>query len=108
MKAKAILILATFSLAPWAVDAQKPLQDAEVRDLMINGNLSAYTGPCPCPFSVDKMGKECGENSVYSQSPGQMKCYRGDISDQEVAQYRKENNIDVPKLPWDQDKKEGY
>ncbi len=87
----------------------KPMPDGDVKALIINGNISSYQGDCPCPYSQDRDRRNtCGENSVYNQNPGEIKCYPGDISDQELKQFRIENNIEVPKLPWDKKKKEGY
>lgn len=86
----------------------KPLPDGEVRDLIIRGNISAFEGECPCPYTLDKNKNICGENSSYNQNPGTVKCYPGDISDQELRQFRERNNIDAPKLPWERDKREGY
>ncbi len=89
----------------------KPLPDGEARDLMIRGNISAFQGECPCPYSPDTKSVErepCGENSFYNQNPGSIKCYAGDISDEELKQFRNQYQIEEPKLPWDKDKKPGY
>ncbi len=96
------------STAAFAESETKPLKDGDVRQLIINGNISSFQGECPCPYHNDKNGNKCGENSAYNQNPGEIKCYPGDISDQELKQFRIDNNIDAPKLPWDKTKKEGY
>lgn len=99
-----LLVVASLSFA----QETKPLPDGEVRDLIIRGNISAFEGECPCPYTLDKNKNICGENSSYNQSPGSVKCYPGDISDQELRQFRSQNNIEPPKLPWEKDKREGY
>ncbi len=109
MKAKGLLILFTLGSinAVYASDG-KPLPDGEARDLIIRGSISSYEGDCPCPYSIDKERNECGENSAYRQSPGSIKCYPGDISEDELQQFRSNSNIPEPKMPWDKEKKPGY
>ncbi|MBS0288782.1 MAG: hypothetical protein JSS07_01935 [Proteobacteria bacterium] len=102
------LYLVIIVLLPMNVLASKPLSDGGVRDLIISGNISAYEGDCPCPYSVDKRKDTCGDHSAYSVYPGEIKCYPGDISDAEVRQYREQYLVDEPKLPWEKSKKEGY
>lgn len=88
----------------------KPLPDGEARDLIIRGNISAFEGECPCPYSEkDTPSRDpCGESSFYNQSPGSIKCYPGDISDEEVRRFREQYRIEEPKLPWEKEKKPGY
>ncbi len=93
---------------PFACKAAKPLTDDGVRDLIISGNINAYEGECPCPYSLDNHKLKCGDNSAYSVYPGQIKCYPGDISKDEVKRYRQENQMEAPKYPWEKDKKEGF
>ncbi|MGD9592958.1 MAG: hypothetical protein AB7V32_10595 [Candidatus Berkiella sp.] len=86
----------------------KPLPDDEAKDLIIRGNISAFEGDCPCPYSEDKDRQTCGENSAYHQNPGSIKCYPGDISAQELNRFREQYNIEEPKMPWDKEKRPGY
>lgn len=84
--------------------ANKPMSDGEVRDRIIAGSISAFDGNCPCPYTEVRKNEPCGSNSGYSRSEG-VKCYRSDISDQEVRQYRLDNDIPKPKLPWEIERK---
>lgn len=60
----------------------------------------AHTGPiykciCPCPYSADSRGQTCGTNSAYFQYPDKQKpkCYREDVQDWEVNDYRSKYEI---------------
>lgn len=72
---------------PFTVLAVEPVSNNQIRDLMIkdtNSNLS-----CPCPYSKDNLGGQCGTESLYYK-PGASKayCYRIDISSEAVYFYR--------------------
>ncbi len=63
--------------------------DDEIRELMIAESLAAYPGTCPCPYSSDRAGRQCGGRSAYSRPGGASPlCYTSDISDAAVAAYR--------------------
>ncbi|MBI2790978.1 MAG: hypothetical protein HYX61_03380 [Gammaproteobacteria bacterium] len=96
-------------LLPSAIFAEgKPLTDGDIRNYILSGNLSTFTEECPCPYSLDNKKNVCGENSEYVKNPGTLKCYPGDVTDEEVRQYRRDNNTEKPYLPWNKEKKEGY
>lgn len=112
MKNLALLFMFIWMMLPQIVLANKPLTDGDIRNYIVSGSISNYPEVCPCPFSTsqgaDKQMHECGDQSAYIQNPESVKCYPGDVTDQEVRQYRRDNGIDEPMLPWDKDKKPGY
>ncbi|HRE32197.1 MAG TPA: hypothetical protein PLD88_09520 [Candidatus Berkiella sp.] len=52
---------------------------------------------CPCPYSKDIKGKECGNSSVYFQyqdgDPNKIPCYPEDIQDWQITDYRQQYDI---------------
>lgn len=68
------------------------LTDDEIRDRMISQSISSYSGNCPCPYFRDSAGRRCGARSAWSRGGGAAPlCYRGDISDEAVTNYRAAN-----------------
>jgi len=46
----------------------------------IRDSIAAYSGSCPCPYSVDRAGRRCGARSAYSRPGGARPlCYPGDV-----------------------------
>lgn len=58
------------------------------------------TCTCPCPYSRDLKGKECGDASVYFQypdgDPNKVPCYASDIKDWQITEYRAQYGIAAP------------
>lgn len=53
--------------------------DAEVQRA-IRQSIAAYSGSCPCPYSVDRRGRRCGARSAYSRPGGAAPlCYPSDV-----------------------------
>lgn len=72
------------------VSAQQ--SDTEVRQRIIDQSIARYSGSCPCPYNTDRAGRRCGGRSAYSRPGGASpKCFARDISDEEVAAYRRQN-----------------
>ena len=64
--------------------------DDEIRNLMIQGSIARYPGPCACPFNRASDGSRCGRRSAYSKAGGYSPlCYRADISERMVEEYRR-------------------
>jgi len=73
-------------------DAIAEASDDEIRDLMISRSIAAYPGNCPCPYNSDRAGRRCGGRSAYSRPGGYSPlCYRRDITDEMVAEFRARN-----------------
>ncbi len=46
----------------------------------IRQSIAAYSGSCPCPYSVDRAGRRCGARSAYSRPGGAAPlCYASDV-----------------------------
>lgn len=62
----------------------------EIKDILIERSIAAYSGNCPCPFHRDKAGRRCGGRSAYSRPGGASPlCFRHDVGDAAVAAYRR-------------------
>lgn len=64
--------------------------DAEIRRHLIEQSVSTYSGSCPCPYNIDRAGRQCGRRSAYSRPGGQSPlCYPKDITDEAVRMLRR-------------------
>jgi hypothetical protein len=55
---------------------------------------------CACPFSKDLKGNTCGNKSAYFlDSTNKPKCYREDVKDYEVNDFRSEYGVPDPNKP---------
>lgn len=54
-----------------------------------------YQCQCPCPYSQNNKNEPCGESSAYFLYPEEYrpKCYREDIQEWEVTDFRSEHEI---------------
>jgi hypothetical protein len=86
-----LLILAPLLLAGAVAYAEAPpLSDAQIRRLIIQKSIESYPGNCPCPWNTDRAGRRCGKRSAYNRPGGAApKCHEYDVTDEEVAEYRK-------------------
>jgi hypothetical protein len=70
-------------------DKQKALSDAQIRTVLIEESIAAYSGNCPCPYSTARNGSRCGRRSAYSREGGaEPLCYPKDVSTEMVQEYR--------------------
>jgi hypothetical protein len=82
-----VLAVALMALAIPAI--ARPMSDGEVRRAIIQTSLSAYPGPCPCPYNIMRNGRACGHRSAYSRPGGHSPiCYASDITPAMIQQYR--------------------
>jgi len=71
--------------------------DAQVRQILIDESIEAYPGNCPCPYNTMRNGRSCGKRSAWNKPGGYSPlCYADDVSDEQVAQWRQENNEPRP------------
>ncbi len=97
MTKKMLMLILTCSVVTvYAFREMKPMTDSEIRGNILSGALKAYEGECPCPFSKDKKGNLCGDDSEYFRSRGRVLCYERDVSDAEVNAYRQKYGITDP------------
>jgi hypothetical protein len=78
----------------WGASNAFALTDGQVRDLMIKASIASFKGACPCPYSFTAEGLRCGTQSAWSKHDGTgPACYRQDIGDPAIADYRKANGL---------------
>jgi hypothetical protein len=72
-----------------AEEKKKGPSDAQVRQILIDESIAAYSGSCPCPYSTARNGSRCGKRSAYSREGGEAPlCYAKDVTDEMVRAYR--------------------
>lgn len=65
------------TLMPWGTAGAQ--SDSAVQRA-IRQSIAAYSGSCPCPYSVDRAGRRCGARSAYSRPGGARPlCYPADV-----------------------------
>jgi hypothetical protein len=86
------ILAAILIVAPASAQSNADERD---RQRMIQQSISAYDGPCPCPYNVMRNGRSCGGNSAYTK-PGRASplCYSRDISDAMLRTWRERNRRD--------------
>ena len=63
--------------------------DNDVAKAIIENAITAYSGPCPCPYNTDANGYQCGERSAWSRTGGERPlCYKKDISSSHMDRFR--------------------
>ena len=63
--------------------------DQEIKKILIQESIMAYSGSCPCPYNTDRGGRRCGGRSAWSRPGGaDPLCYESDVSDYMVDRYR--------------------
>jgi hypothetical protein len=66
-----------------------PPSDAQIKQLLIDESIAAYSGNCPCPYNTARNGSRCGRRSAYSREGGEAPlCYPKDVSAEMVQSYR--------------------
>jgi len=72
---------------------KKPPSDAQIKQLLIDESIAAYSGNCPCPYNTDRRGRSCGRRSAYSREGGEAPlCYAKDVSAEMVKAYREQHS----------------
>ncbi|MEO1247624.1 MAG: hypothetical protein AAFX56_18260 [Pseudomonadota bacterium] len=65
------------------------LSDDDIRQILIQRSIAAYSGNCPCPYNRASNGSRCGKRSAYSRPGGASPlCFPNDVSDRMVERYR--------------------
>jgi len=83
-------------LAAFGAEArQVKLSDDQIAKRIIAESIASYPGPCACPFNTARNGSSCGRRSAYSKPGGYSpSCYRDDVTDDEIAEYRRRMSKD--------------
>jgi len=55
---------------------KKPLSNAQIKQLLIDESIAAYSGNCPCPYNTASNGSRCGRRSAKDVSAEMVKQYR--------------------------------
>lgn len=72
-----------------AQSAPQNPSDAEIRNLLVQRSIAAYSGACPCPENRNSRGARCGGNSAYSRPGGNRPlCYPSDVTEAMIQRYR--------------------
>src|SRR5262245_46317271 len=65
------------------------LTDQQVRELIVAQSLRSYPGNCPCPYNVDRAGRQCGKRSAWSKPGGYSPiCFVTEVSEAQVRAFR--------------------
>lgn len=81
-------MLAFCLLTAIAVGADSP-SDTEVREMIVAQSLHGYAGSCPCPYNVDRAGRQCGARSAWNRPGGSSPiCFTHEVSDDQVRAFR--------------------
>jgi len=63
--------------------------DAEIKQQIVRQSIAAHSGGCPCPYSKDRAGRNCGRRSAYSKPGGNSPlCYPEDVTAEMVRRYK--------------------
>jgi hypothetical protein len=88
MHGKAVIAGVLHLMLSMAASAAE-LSDAQIRQALIQQSIGAYAGNCPCPYNVDRAGRQCGRRSAYSKQGGYSPlCYPADVTPEMIARYR--------------------
>jgi hypothetical protein len=69
------------------------LSDAQIKQILIDESIAAYSGNCPCPYSTMSNGRKCGRRSAYSRPGGEAPlCYPKDVTAEMVQAWREAND----------------
>lgn len=94
MRTPALLFLVASLFSVGALARQSAPTDDEIAQILIEESIASYPGPCACPYNTARNGSSCGRRSAYSKPRGYSPlCYREDVSDQEIQQYRQRNRM---------------
>lgn len=84
-----IFLIVLLSLAQVCYGKGESPTDEEIRQSIIQQSISNYPGNCPCPYSLMRNGRRCGNRSAWRKEGGYSPyCYPADVSDSQVNVYR--------------------
>lgn len=95
MRFNQVIIVFTILSLPSICHAIKQMTDTEIKEEIIKGSITDFQGDCPCPYTKDQTGKECGNTSAYFtyQPVNRPSCYPDDITQNQIYEYRAKYNI---------------
>ncbi len=55
---------------------------------VVNWAIANYNGACPCPFSLDNFGNQCGDQSAWVlKALNAPVCYPSEVTSDMIAKY---------------------
>jgi hypothetical protein len=70
-------------------NSKQKLSDQQIKQILIDESIAAYSGNCPCPYSKARNGSRCGRRSAYNREGGAAPlCFPKDVTAQMVREYR--------------------
>lgn len=95
MRVSVVLFLVASLCSAGTLARQAGPTDDEIAQILIEESIDSYPGPCACPYNTARNGSSCGRRSAYSRQGGYSPlCYREDVSDDEIQQYRRRSRAD--------------
>jgi hypothetical protein len=68
---------------------KQKLSDQQIKQILIDESIAAYSGNCPCPYSRARNKSLCGRRSAYNREGGAAPlCFPKDVTAQMVREYR--------------------
>lgn len=82
-------ILLTPFLFMGIAGAKTHLSDEQVKQKIIESSISAYPGPCACPYNSMRNGRACGGRSAWSKAGGYSPiCYKEEVTKAMITRWR--------------------
>jgi hypothetical protein len=89
-RAGLVAVLLALAMGSASGQTEPAKTDDQIKQEIITASIAAYKGSCPCPYSKDRAGHNCGARSAYSRPGGASPlCYAKDVTQKMVDAYRK-------------------
>jgi hypothetical protein len=89
-----LTITLLFALLSAAAALAAAMSDAQVKQAIIQESLASHPGPCPCPYSIMRNGRQCGTRSAYSKPGGYSPiCYESQITQAMIQTHRRQHGL---------------
>jgi hypothetical protein len=89
-----LFILTMILLASSLAIADDKISDDEIKTVLIQQSIQAFSGECPCPYIKSPKGGKCGLNSAYSKIDRfTILCYSSNVTQKMIKEYRDKNGL---------------
>ena len=89
-----LLILTMILIGSSLAMADDKISDDEIKTVLIQQSIQAYSGECPCPYSKSPKGVPCGLNSAYAKIDRfAILCYPSNVTQKMIKEYRDKNGL---------------
>jgi hypothetical protein len=90
MTSRLTFLIFALSISSWAQTTAPTKTNDQIRQAIIAESIEHYRETCPCPYSHDRRGRQCGARSAYSKPGGASPlCYAKDVTQKMVDDYKK-------------------